>query len=186
MSNTVGNVTQGKPKIGGSVYRAWLSDNPTIPTNATTALGDVFKSVGYISEDGVTNTNSPESEEIKAWGGDVVLNPQTGKPDTWTFTMIEFKNLEVLKSVYGEANVTGDYDAGVDVAASSDEMKEACWVIEQVLRGGTLCRTVIMDGKITEIGDTAYVDDEPIGFEVTISAYPDASGKTHHKYMIDQ
>ena len=183
--STVGNVTQGKPKSGGAVYRAWLSANPTIPTDATTALGDAFKEVGFISEDGLSNSNSPDSEEVKAWGGTVVLNPQTGKPDEWTFTMIEFKNIEMLKTVYGEANVTGAFETGVDVAASDAEAAEACWVFEQVLRGGTLCRTVIMDGKITEIGDVSYVDDEPIGYEVTVSAYPDSTGKTHHKYLID-
>ena len=183
MANNVSYVTQGKPKVGGAVFRAVLDDNLTIPTDATTALSADFVNMGYISEDGLSNANSPESDEIKAWGGDVVLNPQTSKADTWTFTMIEAINPEVLKAVYGSSNVTGDLSTGLTVKANSDEQEEACWVFEQVLRGGVILRTVIPDGKITDIGDVSYVDNEAVGYEVTVSGMPDSTGQTHYKYM---
>lgn len=80
MANTVSNVSAGKPKIEGAIYRAPLSATPTIPTDATTALGTEFKALGYVSDDGLTNTNSPDSETIKAWGGDTVLTIQQENP----------------------------------------------------------------------------------------------------------
>ena len=74
MNNNASNVTVGKPKVGGSVYRAPLGT--PVPTDATTPLDSVFKNLGYISEDGVTNSNSPSVDQIKAWGGDVVKDLQ--------------------------------------------------------------------------------------------------------------
>jgi len=183
MANVATNVTAGKPAVTGAVYRAVLSDDLTIPTDATTALDSDFKALGYVSEDGLTNSNSPDTDIIKAWGGDPVLPIQSGKEDTFQFTLIEVLNAEVLKAVYGSTNVTGTISTGIVVNANSKEAEEACWVIEMVLRGGVLKRVVIPDGKITEIGDIEYTDDDAVGYEITISASPDSSGQTHYEYI---
>ena len=88
------NVTAAKPKIGGAVHVAPVGT--TLPTDAISALDVEFKSLGYISEDGLTNENSPESEDIQAWGGDIVLNVQTSKPDTFSYKLIEGLNVMFL------------------------------------------------------------------------------------------
>lgn len=183
MANTVANVTTGKPAVTGAIYRAPLSSTPTIPTDAVTALGSEFKALGYASDDGLTNTNSPETDEIKAWGGDVVLTPETGKPDEFNIKLIESLNVDVIKTVYGANNVTGTISTGLTVKANSDAQEEACWVFETILRGNILKRIVIPDAVISEIGDIIYKDDEAIGYELKLKAMPDSAGQTHYEYL---
>ncbi len=180
--STVSNVTAAKPRTGGAIYRAPLGT--TLPTDASTAIDTtVFKALGYLSEDGLVNTNSPESDTVKAWGGDVVLAYQSEKADTFQFTPIESLNTDVLKAVYGDGNVTGDLTNGITVTANATDQEEAVWVFDMIMRNGVLKRIVIPDGKISEIGDITYADEEVVGYETTLTAMPDASGNTHYEYI---
>lgn len=181
MAETVTNVSAGKPAAGGAVYRAPLGT--TLPTDATTELGEDFVSLGFCSDDGLTNSNSPETDTVKAWGGKDVLPLQTSKPDTFQLKLIEVLNPDVLKAVYGDENVTGTLAAGITVDASTDEAEESAWVIDMVMRDGALKRITIPDASITELGDIVYKDDEAVGYEITLTAMPDSTGKTHHEYM---
>lgn len=180
MSNTA-NVTTAKPKIGGAIYSAPLKT--ALPTDAVTALDEAFKSLGYISEDGLINANSPESDKIKAWGGDIVAVVQTDKADTFSYTLIEATNVDVLKEVYGQENVTGTLDTGITIKANKTELEEHCLVIDMVLKAGVLKRIVIPNGKISAIGEISYADADAIGYETTLEAMPDTDENTHYEYI---
>jgi len=180
MSN-VQNVSTAKPKVGGAVYSAPLG--ATLPMDATTELDADFKSLGYISEDGLTNTNTPESETIQAWGGDTVAVVETSKEDTFTYTLIESTNIDVLKEVYGQENVSGTLETGITIKANSKQLEEHSLVIDMVLKGGNLKRVVIPNGKVSEIGEITYTDAEAIGYETTIQGMPDEEGNTHYEYI---
>lgn len=177
----VNNVSYGKPLTDGAISTAPLGSS--LPTDATTKLDTKFKSLGYVSEDGITNENSPESEKIKAWGGKTVLVSQTEKPDTYQFTLIEVLNLDVLKVVYGDENVSGTLKTGITIKANAKPMQARCFVIETLLNGDTIKRMVIPNGVISEVGEISYKDDEAIGYETTIECLPDKDGNTHYEYI---
>lgn len=181
MANTAANVTVGKPKVGGAIYVAPLGS--TLPTDSSTALDAAFVCLGYISEDGVTNSNSPESDNVKAWGGDTVLVLQTDRPDSFSLTLLEGLNKDVLETIYGSSNVTVDAQGNITVKATADEMVGHAWVFEMIMKGNRAKRTVIPNGTISELGDIVYKDDEAVGYNVTLQDVPDASGVYHYEYI---
>jgi hypothetical protein len=181
MATNATNVTVGKPKVGGAVHYAPLGT--TLPTDATTALDPAFKDLGYVSEDGLTNNNSPESDTVKAWGGDTVLSLQTDRPDTFALTLIEAMNEEVLKAIYGASNVTVDNDGNISVKATAQDMPSGAWVFDMILKGGRAKRIVVPNGTISELGEITYKDDEAVGYNITITDVPDTDGVYHYEYI---
>lgn len=180
--NDAKNVSVGKPKIGGAIFRAPLGT--ALPKDAKTELNEAFKCLGYVSTDGLVNSNAAESSSIVAWGGDTVANPQGAKTDTFKYTLIEALNVEVLKTVYGDENVTGNLDSGIEIKVNNTERESCSWVVEMILKGGVLKRIVVPNAAVTSVGDVTYKDDTAIGYETTITAAPDSEGQYHYDYMI--
>lgn len=182
MPNKAENVTAAKPKVAGAIFAA--KKGTEIPKDAKTPLPDGFKTMGYVSKDGVKNSNSPANTDIEEWGGAVVLSTMTGRPDTFAFKLLETLNEDVLKQIYGESNVkVSGTDGEITVEVGADDMEEAVWVIEMILRGNRLKRIVIPSGKLTNLGDIVYNTADASGYDVTITCYPDEKGKSHYEYI---
>lgn len=179
--NDAKKVTFGKPMVGGAIFAAPLGT--TLPTSSIEELDEAFAGLGYVSEDGLSNENSPETEAIKAWGGDTVLVVQQGKPDKFSFKLIEAINIDVLKTVYGPNNVSGDLDTGITLKANSGELPSMSYVIDMILKGGILKRIVIPHGSIDEIEEIIYSDSDAVGYGLGVQALPDSQGNSHYEYI---
>ena len=184
MSNVATNVSTGKPNKSGAIYYGPLTTTP--PTSTEDALTG-FTHVGYISEDGLTNDNAPSSEQVKAWGGDTVLNLQTERPDSFSFTMLETLNADVLKLVYGDSNVdvsTAEATKGdITVKSTAQELDAHVFVIDMIVRGGKKKRIVIPNGTVSSLETINYKDNEATGYAVTITDVPDSNGVYHYEYI---
>ena len=179
MSN---NVSAAKPAVGGAISVA--PAGTTLPTDATTALAEAFVKLGYITEDGLTNSNSLSSDTVKAWGGDEVLTIYQGREDTFQYTLLDALSVDVLKQVYGADNVNGTLTTGITINVKSNiELPEQVIVADMILKDGTLKRIVIPNGRVSEVGDITYSDSDAIGYETTVRAIPDETGNTHYEYI---
>lgn len=179
MANTALNVSTGKPNVTGGVYRAPLGT--TLPNDATSTLTG-FTSLGYIAQGGVTHNIEMESGEYRAWGGDLVLSYMNSKTNRFAFGLIEVLNPTTYETVYGENAVSGTLATGISVQADGSDPSEYVYVIELAMRGGAVKRIVIPDGKISEIGEISYTDDDAIVYPVTITAQV-VDGKSHYEYI---
>lgn len=181
MATNALNVTAGKPMVGGAVHVAPL--NTALPTSATEDLDEAFVDIGYISADGIKNDMSRTSNSVRAWGGDEVLNLQNEKNDNWSYTMIEAKNINVLKQVYGESNVTVDQTGNITIKVNSKELGKFSWVFDMLLSDGSAKRCVLPIAKITNVAEVSYTDTDAVGYATTLNTIPDSEGNTHYEYI---
>ena len=119
------NVTGSKPKIAGCIYTAPIGT--AIPTDATTELAEDFKSLGYVSEDGITESESKDSSNILAFGGDVVLITEGEHSYTVQFALLEYLNIDVQKVRHGYANVSGTLEAGLTIKGNANATENRKW-----------------------------------------------------------
>lgn len=181
MANNANNVATGKAKISGAIYRALLTEGLVIPTDPTTALSSDFECLGFVSEDGLTNGRTSETEDHRDWNGNVIYSSLTSQDDTFKFTLVEVLNTLVLKTVYGDDAVTEEDDF-IKIEVSAQDLPACAWVIETVLNGRAK-RIVIPNAKVSEVGDVVYQANTLLGYETTLASFPDANGKTHYEYI---
>lgn len=164
MSLNAGNV---RVAVTGAVYIA--DQTAANPTNATDPVPAGYRDVGYISEDGVTEAYSDDYEEIVAWqGATVVRTVLTSSSATLTFQVIE-TNKNSLELYHKGSQVTGSGPYVLKVKPP----KQVRWkIIFDVIDGDKHIRLFSPDGEVGERGETVYANGEPVGYEVTVTAYP--------------
>ena len=179
--NDANNVSFGKPKSTGAVFVAPYGT--ALPTNGHVALNAAFKGLGYVSEDGLVNSVETDTENVTAWGGDLVLVGQTTFTEMFTVNLIE-TNAEALKLYYGEDNVVEEGDGSLTVTQNSEMLPNISVVFELVLTGGRIKRIVVPNAQIADrSGEITYVDGEAITYPAVFVAYPDGNGDTHVEYI---
>lgn len=159
------------PADGAAVFAA--PKGTPLPTDATTALDAAFVDLGWVSEDGVTNSIQREVTRHKAWGGDVVKTTQDDYTETFKLALLETSEA-VLGVIYGANNVEATADA-ISVQHSSLMLQKQSFVIE-FIDGDSVGRIVIEDGLVTEVDDVKYSHKELLSYGITVDVYRPADG----------
>lgn len=170
MVNTASNVSVGKPGSAQSGGGIWIAPLGTpLPTNTTSPLDPAFKHAGFITQEGLANSNSRETTTIKDWNGDTVLTVVTGRDETYKFVFLE-TNEETLKAYFGSANVTKDPITGqLDVIHAIHD-DHFVWLAQLIRSDGRIQREIVADASVTETDDITYQPGEAISYGVTLGA----------------
>lgn len=133
-----------------------------------------FTGLGYLSEDGTTETRDRSVENIKGWQGGVTTRTVVTDANlTYSFTMIETKKATVELFYGTTVTQTGTEGSYVIVPANTGGRKS---FILDVLDGALLKRIYVPQGEVGEVGDVVYNSTgDPVGYEVTVTTYPDAT-----------
>ena len=181
MANNKKNTSLGKPMANGMVYVA--PGGTALPTDATTALADTYKTVGFISEDGITNSIDTDTTTVTDAGGTTVINEISSYSETYQFAMMETQ-ADALGVRFETANVKTDGDKlTVDHKMPTGESR--VYVFEILMTGNKVKRIVVPDGTVSEFGDTQYHAGDAIVYDVTIAANPSdlIGGATSREYI---
>lgn len=179
--NDKANVSLGKPCAIGGVYYAPLGT--ALPTDATTALPEAYKCLGFISEDGLSNSTDTDTTEVKEWGGGTVLKEIASYSETFQFAMLEIK-ADSMKLRYGSDSVT-DTGGKLHILHGMPKDEHYVVVFEIMLTGNRKKRLVLPDASVVDYDDITYSAGDPITYSVTLSANPSKliGGKTVDEYI---
>ena len=178
-ANDTQNVSAAKGIAGGYIFSAPVGT--ALPTDEKSPLDTAFKVLGFISEDGYTESIDEDMEEIKDMNGDVIDTPSSSRVESGQFTLAEIK-AETLKCQYGEQNVT-DSNGLITVKHNGDSHPEFSYVIELALKNGRKWRKVIPIGKSAELDDLTISSSELCQRALTINYLADEHGNTCYDYI---
>ena len=183
-NNAVANVDTGKPKVGG--YALWAPIGTALPTDATTAVNAAFVNLGYVSNAGLKVTYDRATTDHRDWNGDVVETTTDEYTETYTVEFIESLRGDLLKTLFGAANVTivaptSTVDGSATVKHNASDTDDGCYVFEMKSRRSSK-RVVIPQGRVVAIGEVSFVANNLIRYSVTLKAFPNAAGDCSYEY----
>lgn len=156
---------------------------PTLASISKTgiSINEAFTGNEYVSEDGLTLSPGRSTIDIKDWSGAVVRKLVESFDGTLSWTMIS-TNKNALELAFGKDHTTGSTASSThgnqaQAALGAYLPDEYAWVF--LMKDGD-ARIVIAvpHGQITEVGDVTFASNAAVGWNVTLSCYPDSNGNS--------
>ena len=176
----VNNITSSNPGRNGVMFRGPIGAE--LPTDALSELDELFIDQGIVGEDGVSQAITRDTEDVKAYGGDIVYTLQTDFGEEFTVVLYESRNVETLKTVFGEDNVTEDSEGNITVRHNKAKLPRSSFIFDHEIDQGVK-RQVMAIGQVVSVGDIVNVHSDIVKYELTVKAYPDADGNVLTEYI---
>ncbi len=146
----------------------------TAPTDATTALNAGFLNAGGISEEGLTVSFSKETTDVRFYGSRVVQRTVTTS-EKQTFKLKFMEHNEVSLAVFHGKTLTAIVPAvstGAFSITTGISTQQRYAFVGQIVDGSNVTRIYCPNVEVTQQGDVQYSAGQPVGYDVTLTAYP--------------
>jgi hypothetical protein len=185
--NNVRQIIAANPLITGGFYSAPLGT--TLPTDSTTPLPGPYIPLGYIGDNGITQTSQRQITDVNAWGGDLVATLQDRFDVTLKMDFLQALDVDVKRAVFHTDNVTvtpATTTTGTElqVLHNSKLLETRVWVVDSYYDLATM-RLGIPVGRIVEVGDIHYTHKELTAYNATLKAFPDTAGNCVYEFDND-
>lgn len=179
------DVRVGAPdqKTTGAILHAPIGTAlPTLSSIAKAAvtIDAAFTGNEYVSEDGLTLAPAVSTTDIKDWSGATVRKVLESFDGTLSWTMIS-TNEGAMDVAFGAEHVTTSAATATHGAQTRTELgahlpERQAWVF-LMKDGDARIVIVVPDGQVTEVGEVTFASNAAVGWQVTLSTYPDEDGE---------
>jgi hypothetical protein len=167
----------------GGVYTTDPGVTAPAPTNASSSLDILFKEIGAIGEDGISETSSQDTTPIVIWQNGATARKIRGSFERqYTFAAAEMN--DVVAGIQWSGSTITKTAEGLEI----DERPPGTDIRQWVLHGidGTKAeRIYIPKGEVTERGDVVWSSGAITVREWTLSVYVDGETITK-RWLLDE
>lgn len=153
---------------GGVAFR-WPGLAPSIPETAVEELEGAIN-LGTVTDAGIGHAIAKDTTDRKDIKGKTYYVQQTSVDHTFTLTLADSTDLDVLRTVVGDDNVVVDGEGNVTVRHNAKVSPRRSFVFDLALDQG-LKRSFIEVGQVISIGDITHVSTEMYEFALTIKVF---------------
>lgn len=153
---------------------------PTDMSALPTTGADAFTNLGYISDDGVTESRDEDNQEFVPWQENAAIRYEITKSIvTLQFTLWQ-STLATAGFFFGVK--ASDMYKAADGTVFFDEKGKPDMgrhvVVLTVVDKSYARRLALPAAQVTERGDITYKSDEMIGYDITLTGFPGPDGVT--------
>lgn len=170
----------------GDVYvTAAGAEPPTAPTTATETPAVGYNLVGWIGEDGVTESREIDSDQKRAWQNSAVVRTvRTSDTRRFQFTALETNLITMGLLRPGATSATASGTTTTNVKAYTAQDKRS-WIFD-FKDGDIVYRVLIPNGEVVDRGDVQRQAGEIVAYDMTVEAYPTSDGTLYIELTNDE
>ena len=152
----------------------------TLPTTAAVALNAAFFDLGYLTQDGLSESVDSSITDLIAWQNSAVVR-RTLDSDSLSYSFTLFQtDPDTLKFYYGNYDTTVPTVGHVGYTGALGPIQP---MVFDILDGAHVTRLVLPAAQLTGRGEVSYAAGGT-SYPVTVTAYPDSGGVKMHRYYV--